>query len=355
MKISKLGQGIGNYHWDDTNIPVIREGIDRGMTLLDTCEAYGKGSSEITIGKAIKGLRDKVQILTKFDVRNSSYDDIIKAVEGSLKRLNTDYIDIYQSHWPSASGYIYEVIKAFDKLLLDGKILSAGIGNPAYCSDFEEACYLSDGKISSIQLEYNLFDRSSEKLFFRYCNDNNISIISYSPLFRNRIASGKASIAILKGIAKKHNKSVQQIVINWLIYKSGGSVIPRTKNINHVISNADSVSFVLDEDDASEIDSNCIIDIEWVSLEEIYVALDGEENRKVYQTLDEAKKNELGFFPSPIELSKDILKDDFMKPVKLLKNGSGLRYKLVEGRIRYWAHMISKKNKKIPAIIIDRI
>jgi diketogulonate reductase-like aldo/keto reductase len=349
-----IGQGIGNYHWDDTHIPVIREGIDREMTLLDTCENYGGGSSEITIGKAIRGLRDKVQILTKFDSRNSSYDDIMRSVEGSLKRLGTDYIDIYQSHWPATSGYMHEVVRAFDKLLSDGKVLSVGIGNPSYCSELEAAYILSDGKISSVQFEYNLFERSPEKLFFQYCLIRGIKTISYSPLFRNRIANGKTAVDTIKKMANKYDKTPQQVALNWLVRESRGCVIPRTKNKDHMIDNSESMSFYLSCDDIKEISDACNMDIEWVSPAEIDVVLDGEENRKVYQTLEEAKKNEFNCYPSPVELSKDLLGDDFIKPVKLLKSDSELRYKLVEGRIRYWAHVIGKGNRDIPAIVINR-
>ena len=90
---------MGDYEWDEKQIDIIKYGIDNDINFIDTCEAYNNGNSEKIIGKAIKNIRDKVVIGTKFSVKNTSYKNIIKALEGSLKRLNTDYIDIYQNHW----------------------------------------------------------------------------------------------------------------------------------------------------------------------------------------------------------------------------------------------------------------
>ena len=134
---SLIGQGCmgigGEFEKDDTqqveHVRALQYGIDLGLNFLDTAEIYSDGYSEELVGRAVKGNRDRVFISTKFSPENSSYKDVLKAAEGSLRRLNTDYIDLYQAHWPNPKISVAETMAAMEKLLADGKIRQIGLSN----------------------------------------------------------------------------------------------------------------------------------------------------------------------------------------------------------------------------------
>ena len=349
MKLPKIGQGIGEYQWSDEHANIIRRGIDLGMTLLDTCESYNDGMSEKVVGKAVKGVRDKVSILTKFNAVNSDFNSVMESVEGSLKRLGTDYIDIYQMHWPSTTIPYSETFDAMLKLLDSGKVLSIGVGNALNIKDLEDIYKSSKGRITSYQTEYNLFDRWAEEEFFPYCSDKNIQVISYSPLDRGRMSNGTYQLDTLKKIADRYGVLVSQVVLNWMSTKHNIIPIPKATNTKHLISNSESLSFKLDSADIDVIDATCVTRILKIDPLKIKVSLNGQDNRKVYTTLQEAIDNNFKLSPSPKELSEKINGDDEIKPVRVLKTGED-EYELVEGRVRYWAWVMAN-NKNISVLV----
>ena len=103
LNFPKIGQGIGAYKWNDSNQRLIKHAALNGLNFIDTAEDYDNGNSERVIGSAIKGIRDKVILSSKFAPHNNSYSRVLKSLDSSLKRLNTDYLDIYQLHWPNPS------------------------------------------------------------------------------------------------------------------------------------------------------------------------------------------------------------------------------------------------------------
>ena len=129
MILPKIGQGVGEYNWKDKHSRIIREGIYLGANLIDTAESYDDGNSEKIVEKAIRGIRDKVIIATKFSPENHRKEDVVKSLEKSLKRLNTDYIDIYQLHWPNPDVNIGETLESLVRLKESGKILEIGMSN----------------------------------------------------------------------------------------------------------------------------------------------------------------------------------------------------------------------------------
>ena len=351
MKVPKIGQGIGEYQWSDEHVDIIKRGIDEGMNLIDTCEAYNNGMSERVVGKAISGSRHNVFVLTKFKVENSSYKDVIKACEGSLRRLNTHYIDIYQMHWPSSSVLFDETIKAMMDLMDSGKVLSIGVGNATTGHDLEKMYRISGGRITSYQTEYNLFDRWAETEFFPFCKNKGMEIIAYSPIDRGRMGNGENQLQVLREIATKYDMAVSQVVLNWMVNKHGVIPIPKATNIKHLLYNAHSLSFNIDDDDINRIDNECLTKISYIDPARIKVTLGGQDNRKTYTTLNEAIENKLGFCPSPVELSHQI-SGKSVKPVRLVKvSNKKYDYELVEGRIRYWAWVISGNNGGVPSLI----
>jgi len=354
IKLPAIGQGMGDYSWDDRQIEILRTGINLGMNFIDTAEGYDNGHSEEIIGKAIKGIRDKVIIGTKFSPEHNSYDGILRAVERSLRRLKTDYIDLYQIHWPNPSIPLEDTMSAMERLISEGKVRCIGVSN-LYLRELQEAqAALADEKIVSLQTEYNLFDRTIEGELLPFCEHNKIIIIAYSPLDQGRIADGDRRRNLLGKIAGKYNRSLAQIALRWLISKLPVVAIPKAKSLQHLKENAASADFDLDEEDIREIDSIFERPTFHISPERIRVSTQGERSRLVYQTIEEARENRLGHVPSPTDLAKSIAKEETVKPVRLihtLDKAGKYDYDLVEGRIRYWAWVIAYGNVPIPAYI----
>jgi diketogulonate reductase-like aldo/keto reductase len=234
-KIPAIGlgtYGIGGYMHSDYSkdkeaIELIRYAIEIGLNFIDTAEMYGSGHTEELIGEAIMGLREKVFIATKVSPSHFSYEEVIKACERSLKRLKTTYIDLYQLHWPNPSISIKETMKAMEYLVDKGKIRYIGISNFSVEETKEAMEALSKYEIVSNQVEYSILERSVEKDLIPYCEREKISIIAYSPLARGAIFRGNAA-EVLSRIAKKHNSTISQIALAWLIRNPIVVAIPKT-------------------------------------------------------------------------------------------------------------------------------
>jgi len=346
--------GIGGYLFKNSNekpkqIKVLRSGIEMGMTLIDTAEVYGDGLSEEIVGEAVLGIRDKAFIATKVSPENLAYTGVIKSAEGSLKRLKTDYIDLYQVHWPNPRILVNETMRAMEKLVEDGKIRYAGVCNFSRQELKTAMESFSVDTIVSNQMEYNLFDRSVEKNMLPFCDCENLILIAYSPLNQGRIVDNSTQTAALQEIASKYNKSMIQVVLNWLISHVSVVAIPKASTTEHIIENAGSTDFELDEDDIQKINTAFTPEIIYVPVDRIQVVTDGFGSRKVYQSIEEAIDNRLGFVPSPVDLAQDISKGEILKPVKIRKskeNTDKYDYDLIEGRIRYWAWVIAHKGKE---------
>ena len=170
---------------DDTqSMAAIRAAFDAGINTYDSAEAYGKGHAERILGAALADVRHQVVLATKVSPHRLGYDQVLNACHGSLKRLQTDYIDLYQVHWPSASFGgkavpIAETMAAMLKLKLQGKIRAIGVSNFSR-AQLKEA--LKFGPIDSHQPPYSLFWRQIEAESMQFCIDNDISLLAYSPM-----------------------------------------------------------------------------------------------------------------------------------------------------------------------------
>lgn len=213
-EISRIGLGtwaIGGSLWGGTDekesINTVQSAIDKGITLIDTAPAYGLGKSEEIVGKALKnyGDRDKLIIATKVGLqwdenknirRNSSKERIFKEIDDSLKRLQLDYIDIYQVHWPDRSVPFEETAEAMTKLLDQGKIKSIGVSN--YSVTQIEA-FRKEAPINFCQPPYNMFERELEEEILPYCKKNDIKTITYGTLCRGLLTGKMKTDTKFKG------------------------------------------------------------------------------------------------------------------------------------------------------------
>lgn len=204
LKASRIGLGtwaIGGWLWGGSDkkqcIKTIYKSFDQGINLIDTAPVYGFGVSEEIVGEAVSqtSLRDELIIATKAGLewpekkvyRNSSKKRILKEIDDSLRRLKTDYIDLYQIHWPDPLVPIEETAETMSGLLRDGKIRAVGVSN--YSNDqmdiFSSLC-----KLNSNQPPYNLFERGIEEDILPYCHEKKITMLLYGALCRG-LLSGK--------------------------------------------------------------------------------------------------------------------------------------------------------------------
>ena len=206
IEVTPVGLGtwaIGGWMWGGTDeaksIDTIHAAIDKGIKLVDTAPVYGFGRSEEIVGKALAGgRRDKVALATKVALnwdqdenvqRDATAARIQQEVEESLRRLDTDTIDIYQIHWPDPATPMEETARAMEKLLKDGKIRAIGVSNftPEQMEEFRKFAPLH-----SLQPPYNLFERDIEKEILPYCREQGLATITYGGLCRG-LLSGKMS------------------------------------------------------------------------------------------------------------------------------------------------------------------
>lgn len=244
---------------DSEGIAAIKNAIELGYTHIDTAEMYGAGHSEELVGLAINDFdRDSLFITTKVLPEHLRYKDVIESAEGSLKRLKTDYIDMYLIHIPNPEIPIRETMQAMDFLVRQDKIGLIGVSNFS-CEQLKEAQGYTENKIANNQIEYNLLTRHSgmynvnvESKIIPYCQENDIIITAWAPLARGRLFQEKNKL--LEELAAKYNKTLSQIAINWLISKKNVITIPKSTNTEHLKENLGALGWKLSEDDTKRLD-----------------------------------------------------------------------------------------------------
>jgi aryl-alcohol dehydrogenase-like predicted oxidoreductase len=202
VEVSRIALGtwaIGGWKWGGSDVMesiwTIRAALDRGITLIDTAPVYGFGRSEEIVGKALSapGLRSRAVIATKAGLewhdgavfRNASRARILREVDESLARLRTDYIDIYQVHWPDPLVPIEETASAMAELYQQGKILAIGVSN---FSVEQMELFRRAAPLHVLQAPYNLFERGIEDEILPYCRRNHIAVLGYGALCRGLLS-----------------------------------------------------------------------------------------------------------------------------------------------------------------------
>ncbi len=299
---------VGGWMWGGTDeeqsIAAIRKAIELGVTTIDTAAVYGFGRSEEIVAKAIAPYkRENLQILTKFGLRWdisqpapkrwdttdrngnpavvshwAKADGIIYECEQSLKRLSTDYIDVFQQHWPDPGTPLEQSAIALATLLAQGKIRAVGESN----FNVEQLETISDLiPIASNQPPYSMVNRGIENDVMPYCVEHDISVIVYSPLQRGlltgKITDGyqfngddhRANSPLFRGenlrrvnaflneirpIAQAHNATLAQLVINWTLHRPGvTAVLVGARNPQQAEENTKAMQFELCETEIAEI------------------------------------------------------------------------------------------------------
>lgn len=320
MELRKLGQSdvlvapmafgawaVGGWMWggaeENASIRAIKAAYNFGISTIDTAPAYGFGRSEQLVGKAMEGVsRDKYQILTKFGMnwkteqgeyffdshdndskpfkmfKWASKQKVMQECEDSLRRLKTDYIDLFQIHWPDNSTPISETFEAVQRLVEQGKVRAAGVCN-YNVQQVEEALQTID--LASNQVPYSMINRDIEKTVIPQAIERGLGIIAYSPLQRGlltgkikpgykfnegdtregsrfytdeNIARTNELLEEIKPIAQEHNATLSQLVINWTIHRTGvACVLVGARDENQVADNAKALNFTLSNQELDKI------------------------------------------------------------------------------------------------------
>ncbi len=215
-----------------SEIAALRHGLDLGLFLIDTAEMYGEGGAEEVVGQAIANQRSEVFLVSKVYPHNASRRGTIAACERSLKRLNTDYLDLYLLHWPGSIP-LAETLAAFQTLHQAGKIRSYGVSN-FDVQDMAKASLLNGGSaIATNQVLYNLMRRGIELNLLPWCRQQNMPIMAYSPIEQGRLLPHPT----LQVIAHDRGVTVAQVAIAWLLHQDNVIVIPKSSRIDHMEEN----------------------------------------------------------------------------------------------------------------------
>ena len=268
---------------DNETTKAVRAAFDAGITTFDTAEAYGKGHSERILASATSDIRHDVIYATKIFANHLNYDQVLKSCHQSLSNLQTDYIDLYQIHWPAGSFGtktvpIGETMGALNDLKEQGKIRSIGVSNFSR-AQLQEA--LEYGQIDSLQPPYSLFWRQVEKDAMSFCAENRITILAYSPMAqglltgkfeadhrfetgdvraRNRLFQPdmypqvQAALSKLRPIAQRKGITLGQLALSWVTSHPGTCAIAGARNADQAVENAAAGAISLSEDELSEMD-----------------------------------------------------------------------------------------------------
>jgi aryl-alcohol dehydrogenase-like predicted oxidoreductase len=290
VKVSPIIMGTwqaGKDMWvgidDSETVKALRAAFEAGITTIDTAEYYGHGHSERVIGEAFAGVRDQLVYATKVFPNHLKDKQVIEACHLSLKNLRTEYLDLYQIHWPAGSwGTDYvpigETMGALNDLKEQGKIRAIGVSNFSREQLEEAAGY---GRIDGLQPPYSLFWRQVEKTALPYCLEHSITILAYSSMAQglltgkfgpnHKFARGdhrsknklfkrenyqriQQALERLRPIAERNEISLGQLALVWLVAQPGTCAIAGARNAEQVRQNAKAGEILLSPADLEEID-----------------------------------------------------------------------------------------------------
>jgi len=297
LQVSELGLGCNNFGWTidkDASRPVVHKALDLGVTLFDTADFYGSspGASEEVLGELIEGERDRIVLTTKFGVPlvgndrtpNNSRSFILNAIEGSLRRLRTDRIDIYMIHWPDAKTAMEETLRALEDLIRSGKVRYIACSNLAPWRIVESkwiAKEISTHGFVAAQDEYNLLNRGAEKELMPALQAYGMGLIPYYPLasglltgkYLDPSATGRLQqnflnlgnrmlteanlqkVRALDDFAKANGHTLLELAMSWNASRPGvASVIAGATKVEQLEQNVKALNWALTGEQLAEID-----------------------------------------------------------------------------------------------------
>ncbi|RJS95072.1 aldo/keto reductase [Salinisphaera sp. Q1T1-3] len=252
-EVAALGQGTWYLGDDpathDREIAALREGLDQGMTLIDTAEMYGNGRAESLVGEAIAGRRDEAYLVSKVLPSNAGFEATIRACEASLSRLGTDCLDLYLLHWQGREPF-GETVAAFERLQVDGKIRHYGVSNLDLAAS--QAFLDAGGRaMQANQLLYNLDQRGIEWDLLPWLDERGIVTMAYSPFDGGALLRHRE----LVDFATARDMTPAQVCLAWLASHKRVLPIPKSADPARVAENAEAMHWTLDAADLATLDS----------------------------------------------------------------------------------------------------
>ena len=222
---------------DAGQIQALKTGLDLGFNLIDTAESYADGKAEELVGEAIRGYdRGKLFLTSKVWKTHVAYDDVLRAAENSLKRLDTDYLDLYLYHQVNNVVPLKETMRAFDRLVSEKLVRHIGVSNFAL-ERFKRAQACAEHKIVVNQIHYSLSVREPESELLPWLQENDVMIQAWRPL------RGVPDCALLNELCAKYGKTKSQIALNWLIMQKNIVTITASSSARHIQDNLDAAAF----------------------------------------------------------------------------------------------------------------
>lgn len=254
VPVAVIGQGT--WRMGEGRVPAkdevaaLRLGIELGMTHLDTAEMYGDGGAERIVGQAIAGQRERVFIATKVLPSNASYAGTIRACEASLRRLGTDYVDLYLLHWWSSQYPVAETMRAMEELVARGLVRFVGVSNLDLGQIRGAQAALGRERLACNQVLYHLRDRGIEQAVLPYCEREGIALVGYTPLDKGGFLRG-----VVAEIARRRGVTPRQVALNFLTRRPSLFTIPKASRSEHVRENAAALDFTLTAEEVAAIDA----------------------------------------------------------------------------------------------------
>ena len=259
ISVSAIGQDTWKIGDDpdkrEQEITALRTGIEQGMTLIDTAEMYGSGRSESLVGEAIAPYdREGLFIVSKVLPENAGRRNMRRSCEESLKRLKTDYLDLYLYHW-RGSIPLAETVECLQSLKDSGLIRKWGVSN-FDTADMRELETLEHSRnCAVVQDLYHIGSRGTEFSSKPYLRDRGMAFMAYCPLAVNgKLRQGITENAVLKEIAAAHSATVQQIMLTWAIRDGNTVAIPKSSSERHTVENAQAAEIELTEEELKVLD-----------------------------------------------------------------------------------------------------
>nr|WP_154928231.1 aldo/keto reductase [Pantoea agglomerans] len=235
-------------------VAALQAGLDCGLRLIDTAEMYADGGAEDVVGEALRGRRDQALLVSKVYPWNAGHSDAIEACERSLRRLQTDYLDLYLLHW-RGNIPLEETLRAMETLQQQGKIRFWGVSN----FDTDDMADLWDEPngehCATNQVLYHLASRGIEFDLLPACQQRGVPVMAYCPLAQaGRLRDTLFTDPLLTQIAQQKGISVAQLLLAWVIRQPGVIAIPKASSVAHVKENAAALEVVLTDEELQLID-----------------------------------------------------------------------------------------------------
>jgi len=263
MELKELGStgvmvpeiGLGTWRYNGGDEP-LRRGIELGAFFIDTAEMY---RNEERVGQAVKGLRDRVFLATKVLGSKLEYDQVLRAAEASLRRLDVNHIDLYQVHWPSSSVPIKETMAAMAALVDAGTVKYVGVSNFSTRELQEAQAAMANVPIVSNQVLYNLKHREIEGDLLPYCRENRITVIAYTPLADGSLAARPRfrpdrRVRVLEQVAAQVGKTMAQVALNWCTFRPNVIAIPKSNTLDRTVENCGASGWRLTSEQVEVLD-----------------------------------------------------------------------------------------------------